>query len=148
MFDSVNRIFLSILHVEDDDADAKMIRRAFRNARIENEIIRVRNGFEAMTFLSTREAEGDRDPLVLLTDINMPQMGGLDLIRWLRQSANFSHLPVFVLTTSDHPEDVCAAYRLHVAGYLTKNGGQEMQEQIELLYRYWSMLQLPNRLVA
>jgi CheY-like chemotaxis protein len=108
-----------ILLVEDNSFDAKVFRRALRAAKLENPITVVGNGVDALTIL-----RGDARPedLIVVTDLNMPRVNGIDLLRTIRGDVSFAHLPVFVLTTSDAPSDRTEAFELGIEGYIHKTG--------------------------
>jgi len=112
---------IRILLVEDDDGDAKALQRAFAKASIPNPIIRAMDGVEALEILRGENGRTKPDsPLMLLVDLNMPRMGGIELIEALRADAGLRHLVVFILTTSDSEEDRRAAANVNVAGYIVK----------------------------
>ncbi|WP_417839715.1 response regulator [Tritonibacter scottomollicae] len=135
---------VQIILVEDDDGDAKAIRRAFSKARIANKIQRFRNGEEALAFL---KGEGDQDPpvqFVVLSDINMPCMSGLELLEALREDPRLQRTLFFVLTTSDDERDITAAYSNHVAGYILKSrAGYMFIELMAVMDNFWRIVELP-----
>jgi CheY-like chemotaxis protein len=119
-----------ILLVEDNTFDAKVFQRAIREARLENPIVVARNGAEALTVLSDYAGIDDPD-LLIVTDLNMPRVNGIDLLRKIRSDAAFAHLPVFVVTTSDAPADRERAVELGIEGYICKTGdGADLIEPI------------------
>jgi chemotaxis family two-component system response regulator Rcp1 len=119
-----------ILLVEDNTFDAKVFRRAFSEAELKNPITVVRNGIEALMVL--REYGGILDTnLVVVTDLNMPSMNGIDLLRAIRGDPRLAHLPVFVVTTSDAPSDRYETLELGIEGYICKTGeGRDVVEPI------------------
>jgi len=136
---------LNILLVEDDDGDAKAVERAFRNSAIANPILRAIDGIEALEMI-----RGDNgkikppQPYLLLVDLNMPRMGGIALVRALREDASLRHAVVFMLTTSKREEDKIAAYNLNVAGYILKEtAGQDFLNLVRLMDCYWRIVELP-----
>ncbi|AXC11398.1 Two-component response regulator [Acidisarcina polymorpha] len=113
---------LNILLLEDDDGDARALQRAFQKAGIENTIIRAVDGIEALDML--RGTNGKAKimlPYLLLVDLNMPRMNGIQFIKALREDEELHPSIVFVLTTSKSDEDRVAAYHFNVAGYITKD---------------------------
>jgi CheY-like chemotaxis protein len=134
-----------VLLVEDDEVEAEAIQRAFRKHRIANPITVAPDGVEALKIL--RGEGGDSDvsqPFIILLDINMPRMGGLEFLANLRQDAILKRSIVFVLTTSDREEDKVAAYNGQVAGYLLKTRvGEEFLGLIEMLDVYWRVVEFP-----
>lgn len=131
----------SILLVEDDDVDAMGVERAFRKLRIGNPVIRARDGVEALEALEQRKVE---KPFIILLDLNLPRMSGIEFLNILRKDSNWEDTVVFILTTSKDDEDKYAAYKQHVAGYIIKekldNGFESL---IELLDHYWRIVELP-----
>ncbi len=109
------RIFL----VEDDEVDARTITRALRRQHIECDVIRARDGVEAIDVIR-RDEEILRDCLMLL-DLNMPRMGGLELLRYIREHGLMQGTPVFILTTSRLKDDRNTARELGVSGYIVKD---------------------------
>ncbi len=109
---------LNILLVEDDEVDVMNIRRAFKKGNIANPLYVAGNGLEALEMLRREQIPSSRR-LVLL-DLNMPRMKGIEFLRALRADPELSPTPVVVLTTSDAGRDKVEAYNLHVAGYLLK----------------------------
>ncbi len=113
-----------MLLVEDDDDDAELMLMAFKAARLSNVILRVRDGVEALDYLFGRGAFASRDtselPAVVLLDLNLPRMGGLDVLGAIRAAELTQHLPVVILTSSDEEQDRLAAYRQFANSYVRK----------------------------
>lgn len=136
--------FMNIILVEDDDADAKAVHRAFSKTTIANPVIRAVDGVEALALLRLRQAELPRQYMIL-TDINMPRMDGLELISEIRSDPALRRAVIFVLTTSDADKDLARAHELNVAGYiLKKNLGQDLMTLIETLGQFWNLVELPS----
>jgi CheY-like chemotaxis protein len=137
--------FISILLVEDDDGDAKAVRRAFQKAKIANPIVRAVDGIEALEILhGTGGKEKMPRPYFLLVDLNMPRMNGIQLVKALREDANLHQSIVFILTTSKREEDKVAAYDHNVAGYIVKaTAGQDFLNLVSLVDCYWRIVELP-----
>lgn len=136
---------LKILLVEDDSGDAKAVLRAFRQARIANEITRALDGVEALDIL---RGTGGKDkiapPFVLLVDINMPRMNGIELVQELRSDPGLRKSVVFFLTTSRHQEDIEAAYGLNPAGYIVKEtAGRDFLQLVDMVGSYWRVVEFP-----
>ncbi|MEO1621294.1 MAG: response regulator, partial [Cyanobacteria bacterium J06632_3] len=112
----------NILLVEDDKVDVMNVKRSFKKANITNPLFVVSNGLEALEVLKD-ESEHVKMPkqrrLVLL-DLNMPKMGGLEFLEALRADPDIKSTPVIVLTTSDQERDRVEAYNFNVAGYILK----------------------------
>ena len=136
---------IHILLVEDDEIDTEALVRSFRQQQIINPILCVENGLEALHAL---RGENGRSrllpPYIILTDINMPQMNGHELLRTLRADSLLKRSVVFVLTSSSHDQDIIEAYDLQVAGYFTKDTmGKDFGKVVRLLDLYQSSIQLP-----
>lgn len=133
---------LNILLVEDDQVDVMNIRRAFEKNRITNPLWVARDGVEALEML-----EGGKVPihhLLVLLDLNMPRMSGIELLREIRERESLRHLPVVVLTTSDDERDRIDAYNLNVAGYILKPVTFfNFVEAMATLNKYWTLVELP-----
>ncbi len=106
--------------VEDDDVDAMAVERGLRKLDCRQPVHRLYDGEQALRFLHAAPPPAET-PLVLLVDINLPRMNGLELIRELRRDSDYDDVPIFVLTTSKLPEDRAASLQLEVAGYITKD---------------------------
>ena len=136
---------VTILLVEDDDADAKAVRRAFRMAHVPNPIRRAVDGLEALEIL---KGEGGVDklgrPYLLLTDLNMPRLNGVEFIRSIREDLNLRDTIVFMLTTSNREEDRAACYGLHVAGYILKEtAGADFTDLVSMLEAFSRVVEMP-----
>jgi CheY-like chemotaxis protein len=136
---------IHILLVEDDEGDAKAVQRAFAKARIANPFVRAHDGLEALEML---RGEGGREtlkpPRLLLVDLNMPRMNGIELVAALRADPELHNLVVFVLTTSQRDEDMAAAYGLNVAGYIVKEkAGEDFLRLCGLVDSYWRIVEIP-----
>lgn len=133
---------VSILLVEDDDIDAKIVERAFNKLRIANPIIRAKDGVMALELLRNQTVS---QPFIILLDLNMPRMGGLEMLSELRADEQLSSNVVFVLTTSKDDEDKTAAYDKHIAGYILKESLQNnFEDLVKLLDHFWRVVELPN----
>jgi CheY-like chemotaxis protein len=138
---------LSILLVEDDDGDAKAVQRAFLKAKIVNPILRAVDGIEALeTLRGTNGRAKPASPYILLVDLNMPRMNGIELVQALRADQTLHHSIVFMLTTSKREEDKLAAYDLNVAGNIVKaTAGEDFLNLINLMDCYWRIVELPQQ---
>lgn len=139
---------VTILLVEDDDIDAEAVERAFSKAGIENPLIRAKDGIQALEILRGKTGfEATTVPLMLLVDINMPRMNGIELVREIRNDPELRKLIVFILTTSRSETDKTASYDLNVSGYLIKEDvGADFLSMIELLKNYWNVVEFPTLL--
>lgn len=138
---------VTLLLIEDDTVDAEAIQRAFRAQRIANPFVVVPDGVEALKAL--RGAEGYEPvprPYLILLDLNMPRMSGIEFLEAIRRDPELHRSIVFVLTTSNREEDKLAAYEKHVAGYILKSrAGEDFLEVTKMLRSYWRIIEFPPR---
>jgi CheY-like chemotaxis protein len=133
---------LNILLVEDDEVDVMNVRRAFQKNNIANPLFVAGNGREALEQL--RGGQIPRDRRIVLLDLNMPQMNGIEFLRALRADPELNVTPVIVLTTSNDERDRIEAYHLNVAGYLLKPVTfPNFCEVMTALNKYWALVELP-----
>lgn len=134
-----------VLLIEDDDVDAEAILRAFAHFEIPNPVTLVRNGYEALDVLRGENgAQKLPSPYVILLDLNMPRMNGLEFLTKLRQDPMLAKSVVFVLTTSNHHDDIVAAYDSHVAGYMLKTRlDNQFTDLMLMMKHYWQIVELP-----
>ncbi len=138
--DDKNR--LKILLVEDDEVDVMTVRRAFAEVQFGNPIHHAEDGVAALEKL--RSGEVPRDKLLVLLDLNMPRMNGIEFLREIRADDSLHWLPVVVLTTSDHERDRVEAFGLNVAGYLVKPVTFEgFIRLISAFKKYWTYVEMP-----
>ena len=132
-----NLKLIKIMLVEDDPGDQKLIQKSLANQRIANEIIVVESGEEAFDYLSCDSDEYPAPELILL-DLNMPGMGGMEFLRRIKANNKLDTIPVIILTTSDSDQDVLDSYKLHASGYIKKPVAlQEFHEVMRTLEDYW-----------
>lgn len=133
---------LNILLVDDDEVDVMTVKRAFQKANIANPIFVAGNGVEALQLLRS-EAMPSQRRLVLL-DLNMPRMNGIELLREIRKDPALQALTVVVLTTSNEDRDRVEAFQLNVAGYLLKPVTfHTFAEVMATLNKYWTLMEMP-----
>jgi CheY-like chemotaxis protein len=133
---------LNILLVEDDQVDVMNVRRAFEKNRITNPLFVAGDGLEALEMLRTGKVPSTRR--LILLDLNMPRMNGIEFLRALRQDPELQHSPVVILTTSNAERDKIEAYNLNVAGYLLKPVTfLNFVELTAALNKYWTLVELP-----
>jgi len=133
---------LNILLVEDDDVDVMNVRRAFEKNRILNPLHVASDGLQALEMLRNGEVPASRR--MVLLDLNMPRMNGIEFLRELRADPELRPIPVVVLTTSNDDRDRIEAYNLNVAGYLLKPVTfVSFVELMAALNKYWSLVELP-----
>jgi two-component system response regulator len=114
---------IEILLVEDSDADAEMIVRALRKSNLVNKVVRLRDGVEAVEFVFRRGAFSQRgrgQPRLIVLDLKMPRLGGIEVLRRLKADEQAKIIPVVVLTSSAEEQDVLDSYKLGVNSYLVK----------------------------
>ena len=133
---------LNILLVEDDELDVMNVQRAFKKNNVVNPLHTAGNGLDALAML-----RGDaipRDRRLILLDLNMPRMGGIEFLKELRADPDLKATTVVVLTTSDEERDKVKAYDLNVAGYILKPVTlAAFIEIMATLNKYWSVNELP-----
>lgn len=136
---------VNILLVEDDEIDAMAVTRALAEYHVANPISVARDGIEALEQLRGEKGKSATPrPNLVLLDINMPRMNGLEFLEVLRGDDTLADTVVFVLTTSNQEEDITAAYRQNIAGYMTKqDAGRDFLSLIRMLNEYWSIVILP-----
>lgn len=136
---------VTLLLIEDDRVDAEAIQRAFRRERIANPFVVVRDGVEALAALRGEPGSpAVPRPFIVLLDINMPRMNGIEFLRALREDPALKRAIVFVLTTSEREEDKMEAYNENVAGYIIKNrAGEDFLRVIQLLQSFWRIVEFP-----
>jgi CheY-like chemotaxis protein len=131
---------VTILLVEDDEVDVKALRWAFDKLKIANPLSVARDGVEAWEMLPQLPR-----PYLVITDINMPRMNGIELLRKIRERAQYRDSIVFVLTTSNDEQDKIDAYNLNVAGYMLKSDmGTSFTRAIALVENYWKVVEFPG----
>lgn len=137
---------VSILIVEDDDIDLRVVLRAFEKQKISNPILVARNGQHALSMLRGTDGQTKVDsPVLVLLDLNMPIMGGHEFLSELRKDDELCRTIVFVLTTSDAESDRVAAYDKNIAGYLVKqHAGRDLMNHIPLLHQFLLTVQFPD----
>lgn len=135
----------TILLVEDNASDEALTLRSLRKGGIVNEVMVAHDGAEALDFLLCAGAHANRDPLdtpvLVLLDINLPKLGGLQVLKRLRQEERMKTLPVVVLTSSDEEKDVIESYRLGANSYVRKPVEfSAFTQAVQQLGCYWLLL--------
>ena len=135
---------VGILLVEDDEVDIMNVQRAFKKNSFPYPLYVANNGLEALAMLrSEGKTQLNPTPKIILLDINMPKMGGIEFLRELRSDPDLRSISVFVLTTSNDDCDRIAAYDLNVAGYILKPVSYESFSQaVATLGAYWDLCQI------
>ena len=133
----INEKLVNILLVEDDEVDIMNVQRAFKKNNITNPLYIARNGLEALEMLRDNSIPL---PHIVILDINMPKMNGLEFLQELRKDENLKHISVFVMTTSNDDSDKLNAYNLNVAGYILKPlSFEKFITSVATLNSYWKL---------
>ncbi len=137
---------LKVLLVEDDEVDRMLVERSFGRSGVSVELQQAGDGIEALNLLRGSAHERPMDPpYLVILDLNMPRMDGLEFLSELRSDSHLKNTVVFVLTTSDHEADRTACYDRGVAGYVLKqNLAGQSQTLARFLNEYWHLIQLPE----
>lgn len=131
----------AIMLVEDGEVEAMMVRRALRELHVTNPLVHTENREEALASLRD---PAQAKPCIILLDLNMPVMGGIEFLRVVKQDAALKRIPVVVLSTSDEPEDKLASFDLGVAGYIRKPlDYREFVKAVRAVDTYWTLSELP-----
>jgi CheY-like chemotaxis protein len=134
-----------ILLVEDNPVDIDLTRRAFLRQKIGNPVEIARDGEEAVAWIKRWEG-GEPRPVLILLDLKLPRVNGLEVLRQLKMHPQFSAIPVVILTTSSEDSDVKTAYELGANSYIVKpvdfDKFQRVVQQVEL---YWNVINEPPR---
>ncbi|CAM2885008.1 response regulator [Flavobacterium frigoris] len=131
---------VNILLVEDDEVDVMNVKRAFSKNNIKNDLFVAGNGVEALEML-----RGGIVPLprIIILDINMPKMNGIEFLKEMREDENLKNISVFVMTTSNEDSDKINAYNLNVAGYILKPlSFEKFIASVATLKDFWSLCEM------
>jgi CheY-like chemotaxis protein len=133
---------LNILLVEDDEVDVMTVKRAFAKNNISNPLFVASNGIEALELLRKEDIPGKRR--LILLDVNMPKMNGIEFLRELRADPKLQQASVVMMTTSNEERDRIDAFKLNVAGYLLKPVTfQQFAEVMSTINKYWALMEMP-----
>lgn len=126
----------SVLLVEDDKIDVMTIRRIFKELNIQNPLTVASNGEEALDLLMQGSTQNFS---VILLDLNMPRMSGIEFLTVVKSNDHFRHIPIVVLTTSNHEDDIQQAYDLSVEGYMVKPVDyNQFVDMMKNIHGYWT----------
>ncbi|MEM6613922.1 MAG: response regulator [Cyanobacteria bacterium P01_C01_bin.72] len=138
---------INILLIEDDEVDVMNVKRAFKKYRITNPLFVAGNGIEGLKMLRSHKRKPPEVPenrRLILLDLNMPKMNGLEFLEELRQDENLKRTPVIVLTTSGEDKDRIEAYNFNVSGYILKPVTfANFAEVMVALNKYWTLCEMP-----
>ena len=134
-----------ILLVEDDQVDVMAVQRAFKQRKIGNRLSVANNGLEALEMLRGDKQKSPLDsPYIIILDLNMPRMSGLEFLDELRNDPLLNKSIVFVLTTSKNDKDRIEAYEKNIAGYIVKSDfDSSFLDAVTMLESYWKVVELP-----
>ena len=131
-----------ILLVEDDKVDVMTVKRALKDLDIKNQLVSTANGEEALEYLNNNS---NNKPCIILLDLNMPKMNGIEFLTIVKADEVLKKIPVVVLTTSSQEQDIVESFKLSVAGYIVKSVDYaEFTEAISTINVYWTLSKLPS----
>jgi len=131
-----------ILLVEDDRVDAMTVEHALKDLKVTNKLVHTNNGEEALEYLRDRS---NKKPCIILLDLNMPKMNGIEFMKIVKDNDVLKTIPVVVLTTSQEEQDVVESFKLSVAGYIVKPVDyKKFVEAIRTVALYWTLSELPD----
>ncbi len=130
-----------ILVVEDDEVDVMTIRRAFHEIQVTNPVVNMEHGEAALAYLGDPAAE---QPCIIMLDINMPVMNGIEFLHIVKADERLRRVPVIVLTTSEEEQDKVRSFSLGVAGYMVKPVEyRKFVDMMQSIDRYWTISEMP-----
>lgn len=131
-----------VLLVEDDQVDAMTVKRAIRQIKMKHPLVHAENGEEALEYLKNQNNE---KPWIILLDLNMPRMNGLEFLQIAKKDDVLKSIPVVVLTTSKEQQDRIASFNFSVAGYMIKPVDYaQFVEMMRAIQMYWTLCQQPD----
>ena len=131
-----------ILLVEDDQVDVMTVMRALKEIHVTNPVVNLENGEEALKYLRAPDSE---KPCIILLDINMPIMNGIEFLQVAKLDAQLKRIPVVVLTTSEEQQDKVNSFDLGVAGYMAKPVDyRQFVEVMRTIDAYWTISEVPQ----
>lgn len=130
-------ILKPILLVEDDRVDVMTVKRALKEIRVNNTLVSKENGEEALIYLRDL---GNEKPCVILLDLNMPIMNGIEFLQEMKSDELLKHIPVVALTTSEEPQDKVSCFKLGVADYIAKPVDyRQFVDIMRTIKSYWTI---------
>lgn len=130
---------MNILFIEDDKIETMKMQRTVSKLQLKHNIVEAKNGEEALNLLQ----EGNRLPDIILLDLNMPRMSGIEFLKILKQDENYKYLPTIVLTTSQNRSDLLECYRIGIAGYIIKPlKYDDYEAKMQKVFSYWEANEL------
>ena len=145
----MNNTDYNILLVDDEESDATLVKMAFKRNNILRPIQWVKDGMEAVDYLSAEGTYADRArypfPQLLLLDLKMPRMNGLELLQWLQVNSHFKIIPTIIMTSSRQEIDIEKAYDLGVNTYMIKPSSfDELKNMVKAVHEYWAQSVKPK----
>lgn len=139
---------IEILLVEDSSEDAEITLRAFKKQNLANKVHVVEDGEQALNYIFARDTYDGRDfnnkPKVILLDLKLPKVSGLEVLRSIREDERTKQIPVVVLTSSQEEKDITESYKLGVNSYITKPVDfKQFLDTVSELGMYWLLLNKP-----
>jgi CheY-like chemotaxis protein len=132
-----------ILLVEDDSVDTMTVKRALKDLKITNPLVCASNGEDALLYLTNN---ANSKPCVILLDLNMPKMNGIEFLKVAKADDKLKRIPVVTLTTSRDEQDKVESFKLSVAGYIVKPVDyKKFVEAIRVIELYWTLSELPDQ---
>ena len=131
-----------ILLVEDDLVDSMSVKRALKELNVTNEIIHMKNGEEAMNYLTD---DSNEKPCLILLDINMPKMNGIEFLKERKANEQINIIPTVVLSTSNDDKDKFNSFSLNISGYMIKPVDyKKYVEVMKAIKLYWTLSEAPE----
>jgi CheY-like chemotaxis protein len=135
-----------ILLVDDDSTDAMLFKRAIEHLKIINPVIHMKTCREGLDYLRNPD---DKKPWIVITDLNTPDMNGLELLKAVKADEALRHIIVIILSGSGDESDIAVSYELGAAGYMVKpSDHKKLVEIISTIHAYWTLSELPNESTA
>jgi len=130
------------LLVEDDSVDAVMVKRALESLKVTNSLVNLGDGEDALSYLRNNN---NKKPCIILLDLNLPKMDGIEFLKAIKADGELKKIPVVVLSTSDNGRDITESFKHGVAGYMVKPlDNKTFVETIRVIDQYWTLSELPN----
>ncbi len=137
---------INLLHIEDDGVDKMVVERVLKKLKIVSSLHHAQNGEEALDKLRGTNGQEKLTPFpqIILLDINMPRMNGIEFLKELRADKGLKHLSVFMVTTSNDSHDLKDAYEYNIAGYILKPVDiSQFENTFRILGEFWSLCEFP-----
>lgn len=137
-YSTMNTQKITILLVEDSESDARLIKEFLKEVNANSELNIVTDGVEALSFLHTHCKPVDECPSIVILDLNLPRMGGHEVLKEMKKDKDLKRIPVIILTTSTDEEDIKKSYDGLASSYITKPVGfDEFEKIINSIINFW-----------